>query len=101
MERSPQFAIGDDLFVRDPQRYEPGCTCIVGPVSDITEVDGSFAYRIDASVGRMGGGYDKTFTIPERDVGLRPGTPLSQLSGRPGHRGYEAFKSIAASWGYD
>lgn len=29
------------------------------------------------------------------------GTPLSQLSGRPDHQGYEAFKAIAASWGYD
>lgn len=29
------------------------------------------------------------------------GTPLSQLSGRPGQPGYEAFKRIAASWGYD
>lgn len=29
------------------------------------------------------------------------GTPLSQLSGRPGHDGYDKFKAIAASWGYD
>jgi len=29
------------------------------------------------------------------------GTPLSQLSGRPGHPGYEEFKRIAASYGYD
>lgn len=29
------------------------------------------------------------------------GTPLSQLSGRPGEPGYERFKSIAASWGFD
>lgn len=29
------------------------------------------------------------------------GTPISQLSGRPGHPGYEEFKRIAASWGYD
>jgi hypothetical protein len=29
------------------------------------------------------------------------GTPASQLSGRPGHPGYERFKDIAASWGYD
>lgn len=28
------------------------------------------------------------------------GTPLSELSGRPGHRGYERFTAIAASWGY-
>lgn len=29
------------------------------------------------------------------------GTPLSELSGRPGHPGYEKFKTIAKSWGYD
>ena len=29
------------------------------------------------------------------------GTPLSELSGRPGYPGYEQFKAIAASWGYD
>lgn len=28
------------------------------------------------------------------------GTPLSQLSGRPGHDGYDAFCRIAESWGY-
>jgi hypothetical protein len=35
------------------------------------------------------------------DVGRRLGTPISQLSGRPGHPGYEQFKKIAQSWGYD
>lgn len=29
------------------------------------------------------------------------GTPISQLSGRPGHPGFEAFKRISSSWGYD
>ena len=29
------------------------------------------------------------------------GTPLSQLSGRPGQLGYEQFREIARSWGYD
>lgn len=28
------------------------------------------------------------------------GTPLSELSGRPGHRGYDKFCEIAASWGH-
>ena len=27
------------------------------------------------------------------------GTPLSQISGRPGHPGYEEFCRIARSWG--
>lgn len=29
------------------------------------------------------------------------GTPISQLSGRPGHDGYAHFTAIARSWGYD
>lgn len=29
------------------------------------------------------------------------GTPLSELSGRPGHDGYGEFARIAASWGYE
>lgn len=29
------------------------------------------------------------------------GTPISELSGRPGHEGYEKFCAIARSWGYD
>lgn len=29
------------------------------------------------------------------------GTPISELSGRPGHKGYEEFCRIARSWGYD
>ena len=35
-------------------------------------------------------------------LGDRPlGTPASQLSGRPGHPGYEEFCRIAKSWGYE
>lgn len=34
--------------------------------------------------------------------GPRPlGTPLSELSGRPSHPGYDRFVEIARSWGYD
>lgn len=29
------------------------------------------------------------------------GTPISELSGRPGFPGYQRFCEIAASWGYD
>ncbi len=31
----------------------------------------------------------------------RLGTPISQLSGRPGQPGYAEFRRIAESWGYD
>lgn len=97
----PKFKVGDDLFVREPNRFIADCTCIVGPVTEVVPFDGGTAYRIAASVGRVGGGYDREFTAQEQDFGLRLGTPLSQLSGRPGHPGYDEFKRIAASWGYD
>lgn len=29
------------------------------------------------------------------------GTPISQLSGRPGHVGHGAFCEIAATWGFE
>lgn len=41
-------------------------------------------------------------TCPACGPGWRPlGTPISQLSGRPGEPGYEEFTRIARSWGYD
>lgn len=33
---------------------------------------------------------------PAPDVG----TPLSELSGRPGHAGFDNFTAIAETWGY-
>lgn len=34
--------------------------------------------------------------------GLTPiGTPISQLSGRPGDAGYQKFCEIAETWGYE
>lgn len=44
----------------------------------------------------------------ETDVAIEPaprgqqiGTPISQLSGRPGEKGFSEFCRIAKSWGYD
>ncbi len=46
-----------------------------------------------------GYGLGSLFVHSERGAVL--GTPLSQLSGRPGHPGYDEFRRIAKSWGYD
>ena len=80
------------------------------------------------SVGIMAGGYfcdacdlsvgeedyepqeDDVMIGSGRDPGDKLGTPLSELSGQPGdpknpndprHAGYDRFKRIARSWGYD
>lgn len=31
----------------------------------------------------------------------KQGTPISQLSGRPGHPGFSQFTNIAETWGHD
>lgn len=104
---APKFQIGDDLFVHEAARFVEGATSVVGPVEAVSAMDdGSSAYTIAASIGRPWGGVDRPpegrrMMFAERDLGLRTGTPISQLSGRPGHPGYDRFKSIAASWGHD
>jgi hypothetical protein len=91
-----QFAIGDDVFVRNPKRFDPTATCILG-VIDAAELRGGARFYRFKNIGFPAG---NDVWHREADLGLRPGTPLSQISGRPGHRGYEEFCRIANSWGY-
>lgn len=85
------------------------------------EADISDSYEPDdPSVGVIGGWYcdacdlavgdDGHYEPMEGDVGIMPaplptyggyGTPISELSGQPGQKGYAEFKKIAKSWGYD
>lgn len=95
-----QFSIGDDIYVIEPQRYIPECTCIVGPIRSIEGDDCVIA----ASVGRLpenGGCTEQELQIPVKSIAPRIGTPLSKISGRPGQPGYGEFVRIAKSWGYD
>jgi len=74
----------------------------------------------DPSVGISAGWYcdacdlavgdDRCREPMEGDVPIEPlprdparplGTPLSELSGRPGHEGFAKFNRIARSWGYE
>lgn len=96
------FAIGDDVYVRDPRRFVPECTCIVGPVIGKRETAAGTRYQISGSVGKIGcGAPDVVLELLATEIGHRLGTPISQLSGRPGFPGYDEFKRIARSWGYD
>lgn len=99
----PKFQIGDDLYVRDPERFERDAVSITGRVTAIGQSrhGPDPVYHLDAYVAKKGGGFPQPSLFAEKDVALRLGTPLSELSGRPGHPGYDRFKSIAASWGYD
>lgn len=44
---------------------------------------------------------DVSIAAPPRDPGKPLGTPISELSGRPGRPGYAEFCRIARTWGYD
>ena len=98
-----EFQIGDDLYVREPATHFPCATCIVGPVVSINS-DGTLTLDACVAFGRMGRAYPNQYmalAFRPADLDWRRGTPISQLSGRPGHAGYDRFKQIAASWGFD
>jgi len=85
------------------------------------DVDIGHSYQeADPSVGIMSGGwFCEACDLPvgdhevdrssDDDVPIGPahipggpiGTPSSQISGRPGQPGFEEFKRIARTWGYD
>jgi len=101
---SARYQIGEDVFVREPKRFIPGATCIVGRIYERHWGHwghGTWFYRIRASVGGLSESLSLDLAYRERDIGPRPGTPLNELSGRPGFPGYDRFKQIASSYGYD
>lgn len=96
----PKFKLGDELFVRDPNRYAKGCVSITGDVVEIESIGSSYKYALMVEVvypyprqrwlGRI--------NVFEIDLGHRIGTPLSQLDGRNG--GNAEWRRISESWGY-
>ena len=57
---------------------------------------GDAAYHRDESASDWGADCPKC--NPNR---RQLGTPISELSGRPGHPGFDRFCEIARTWGYD
>lgn len=94
----PLFEIGHEVFIHNPQRFDPECKCIIGVIHARAWWDGRWRYRF---INECRGTTSGAVWHDERDMGHRVGTPISQLSGRPGHPGYDRFVAIAASWGYD
>lgn len=97
----PRFKIGDEVFVRDPSRYQPGCSAILGFIDRIEPMGSSWKYSMLAEVVNP---YPKKsglkrVSIHEIDLGHRVGTPASQLIG-PNGQGSERFVEIGNSWGY-
>jgi hypothetical protein len=75
-----------------PENSRRRFACGLGP--DLPEGD-TYWFESEASADRA--------DCPGCNPGgpRRLGTPISQLSGRPGEPGFERFKDIARSWGYD
>ena len=64
---------------------------------------GWFCDACDFAVGEEERGHETDVGIPpaSRPADGKIGTPISQISGRPGHPGFDEFCRIAKSWGYD
>jgi hypothetical protein len=88
--------VGDDVYVKQPQRFSPGCTCIVGPIQQIS----GDRYLIAASIGRVGGGFEAVMNFDCSDIARRLGTPLSQIATQPHQKGYDEWLRISRSWGF-
>jgi hypothetical protein len=100
MQDSSMFEIGDDLYVRSPQRFIKTCTCIVGEVVRISKTMPPI-YTIRAYVGEVGVRHEpKLMGFKAVDLGRRLGTPISKISGRPGAPGYSEWLRISGSWGH-
>lgn len=99
--REPQYGVGHDVFVCRPQAFVPDAVSITGVIQEVCEGRDRWIYRIRAYVAKYGGGYWIDLAYGEKDIGLRIGTPINQLSGRPGHPGFDRFCAIANSYGYD
>ena len=72
---------------------DPSCGIIAGWYCDACDLGiGEHEYPREPLEGDV--------CIPPRDPAKPLGTPISQLSGRPGYDGYAEFCRIARSWGY-
>jgi len=77
------FNLGDEVFVRDPQRYSPECVSITGIISGSQPLGSSMKYQVDAVIAKR---YPKPHCkkqiwIHAIDLGHQIGIPLSQVTG--------------------
>jgi len=89
---------GDNVYVRRPQRFVVDCTSITGDVI-ATHKHGRYC-TIDAYIAKMGGGYPVPVTMLTEDLGIRNGTPISQISIQPGVPEYSEWLRISRSCGH-
>jgi hypothetical protein len=105
-EVHPNFPLGCDVYVREPKRFGDARQSMTGAIQAFELIEGHYIYWLTVSVvDKLGDGKFlcsiEKICLPEWDIGERGGTPINQLSGRPGHPGFERFCEIASSWGYE
>ena len=92
------FSLGNDVFVRDPGSIIPDVISITGVIDEIDENGPVVLYMFNASVCRKGSCVTNRMAMPASKLGIRVGTPLSELDGRNG--GNAEWRRISESWGY-
>lgn len=80
----------------DPENAKRKFACGIGP-----ELPAGDFYYFEGEARRAGFRSEDVCPGCYPDGKPQIGTPISELSGRPGHPGYEEFCRIAKSWGYD
>lgn len=94
------FAIGDEVFVRNPATLIQGVVSIIGVIDEIEKIgDAPALYMFNGNVWDGKESRINRMALPAMKLGHRGGTSLSQLSGRNG--GNAAWRRISESWGYD
>lgn len=78
-----KFELGDEVFVRDPQRYSKDCISITGVISGSQPIGSAMKYQVDATICKP---YptpyvNKQLWIHSVDLGHQMGIPLSQVTG--------------------
>jgi hypothetical protein len=77
----------DELMRDDPELTEDEAQVLCDQAPDVMQ----------PPPPKENGSIPSSAARPARELG----TPISQLSGRPGHEGFAEFCRIAKSWGYD
>jgi hypothetical protein len=91
---------GRNVYVDSPQKLVPDCVSITGDVLKVTNKPSGKWAVVRGYVAKMGGGQDVELAIRYELLGVRIGTPISQISTQPGKAGYAEWCRISRSWGY-
>jgi hypothetical protein len=71
---------------------------ITGVVLELVQTPAEDYCVLAAYVAKIGGGYPISAAFPVKELGLRLGTPISQIATQPGQLGYAEWLRISQSW---